>query len=82
MTEQSSGGEVQRLIGLILAVVGVMLLAFSGLCGVSMISSMVSDGGLNNEAAFWAFGVLIVSGFSAAAGYGIFVVGRGLRARK
>ena len=78
MTEPASGGEVQRFIGLVLAVIGGLWLAFSGLCAAGMIYSMIADGAVHQEVLFYAVMILVVSGISGAMGYGIFVVGRGL----
>ena len=78
MTEPSSGGDVQRFIGLILGVIGALWLAFSGLCAAGMIFSMIADGAANQEILVYALMILVISGISGAAGYGIFIVGRGL----
>ena len=79
MTEQSSPGGVQRFIGLLLMIVAALWMAFSGLCGVWMIGSMVTDSNYpREEVLVWSIGVLIISGFSAAAGFAVFIVGRGL----
>ncbi|MCE9521884.1 MAG: hypothetical protein K8S25_05565 [Alphaproteobacteria bacterium] len=78
MTEPASGGEVQRFIGLVLAVIGALWLACSGLCAAGMIFSIISDGGLHQELLVWTMFVVIISGISGAMGFGVFVVGRGL----
>lgn len=79
MTEQSSGGGVQRFIGLLLTVIALLWMAFSGLCAVWLIGGMIVDGGASSSD-FWGFGfmILVISGLSAAAGYAVFLVGRGL----
>jgi len=82
MTEPASGGEVQRFIGLALAAIGALWIAFSGLCAAGMIYSMIAEGASHPELLVWAFGVVIISGISGAMGYGVFVVGRGLWVRK
>ena len=79
MTEQSSGGGVQRFIGLLLVIAAVLWMAFSGLCAAWMIGGMFTDGGpARSDFWGWGFLILVVSGFSAAAGFAVFVVGRGL----
>jgi hypothetical protein len=80
MTEQSDG-EVRRFIGLVLIIIAVLWMASAGLCAATMIYGMLSDGGATpaDQIVGWSFFVLFISGLFAAAGYGVFVVGRGLR---
>ena len=66
MTEPASGGEVLRFFGLVLAVIGALWLAFSGLCAAGMIYSMISEGALHQELLVWAVFILIISGISGA----------------
>ena len=81
MTEQSSGGDVQRFFGYILLAIGVIWLAASGLCAAAMIVSMVQESA-SAEAIPYLLMVLVVSGISGAMGLGVLIVGRGLARRK
>lgn len=74
-----SSGSVGRFVGLVLVLVSVLWMAFSGLCAATMIYSLIVETGFTEEVAVWGFGVLFISGISAALGYAVFVVGRGLR---
>jgi hypothetical protein len=79
MTEPAPGGGVQRFIGLLLVIAAVLWMAFSGLCAAWMIGGMLTTG-RDPSVDFWGwtFLILVVSGFSVAAGFAVFVVGRGL----
>jgi hypothetical protein len=74
MTEQSSGGEVQRFIGLILAIVGGLWIVLSGLCSVD---GRGRWGRPSEQAAGWAFFALIISAGGGRLRH--LCVGRGLR---
>ena len=81
MTEQSSGGDVQRFFGYLLLAIGAIWLAASGLCAAAMLVGMFQESA-SAEAIPYVFMVLIVSGISAAMGLGVLIVGRGLARRK
>lgn len=78
MTEQSSPGGVQRFFGFLFVVASLLWMAFSGLCAVWLVGSMLIDGVSSQD--FWGWGlmILVLSGLSLGAGYAVFVVGRGL----
>lgn len=83
MSEDSSGGSVRRFIGLVLAVIGGLWVVSSGLCGAwSVVSLLTSESAYYSEVYLWVLIALVISGISAAMGYGVYVVGRGLRGSK
>ncbi len=82
MSEESSGGSVARFIGLGIVAVAVLWMAFSGLCAATMVYGMISESQFDANAAGWTFFIVVISGISAAMGYALFVVGRGLSRHK
>ena len=82
MSEDSSGGSVVRFFGIVIVVVAVLWMAFSGLCAATMIYGMIADGAFDANAAGWTFFIVLISGISAAMGYALFVVGRGMSKSK
>jgi hypothetical protein len=83
MSEQSSNGSVGRFIGLAIVIAAVLWMACSGLCAATMVYDIITSGGpFDANAAGWTFLILFFSGISAAMAYALFVVGRGLSARK
>jgi len=82
MSEDSSGGSVIRFFGIVIIAIAVLWMACSGLCAATMIYGMIADGGFDANAAGWTFFVVLISGISAAMGYALFLVGRGMSASK
>lgn len=76
------GGEAQRFIGLVLLVIGVLWMAASGLCAATLIVRSISESGSTSEIEPWIPIIVFVSGLSVAVGFGVYVVGRNLRAKK
>jgi hypothetical protein len=72
----SSGGELGRLIGLILIVIGVIWLVTTGLCSAVFAVGLFDNGNLND------LGVVLTIGVpSALIGGAIYAIGRWLRPR-
>jgi hypothetical protein len=82
MTEQQpSGDSFGRFMGLVLMGAGVLWMAFCGLCAFGVMATVVTESS-GSDAWGSTFAVLLISGVSAAAGYGVFIAGRSLwRAR-
>jgi hypothetical protein len=74
-----TGSEINRFIGLILIVVGVLWAAASGLCSAWFFGWMFFEGGDIREILSIVPMVLLVGGFSAGMGFVLYVVGRALR---
>ena len=74
MTEGSGGGDVQRLIGLVLIVIGALWLVLTGLCSAAFAIGLAGEGNLNDLG-----GVLMIGAPSALIGGLIYAIGRWLR---
>ncbi|MBP6010836.1 MAG: hypothetical protein KBA31_01305 [Alphaproteobacteria bacterium] len=81
MTDQGPGAT-QRFIGLALMVVAGLWMAFSGLCAVGVLTTVVSESAATSDMLGLGLAVLFISGLSAAGGYAIFVTGRSLMGGK
>lgn len=72
-----SGGELGRLIGLILIVIGVFWLATTGLCSAVFAIGLLGEGNLNDIG-----GVFMIGVPSALIGGVIYAIGRWMRPRQ
>jgi hypothetical protein len=74
MTENSQGGDIQRFIGQLLIVIGVLWLVLTGLCSAVFAIGLAGEGNLNDIG-----GVLTLGIPSALIGGVIYGLGRLLR---
>jgi hypothetical protein len=78
MTKPANNDSVARFIGLVFMGVSVLWIAFCGLCAVGVLATVFTEaGGILGLLGSLAF-VFVISGLGAAAGYGVFVIGRNL----
>lgn len=74
MTEPVAAGDLRRLIGLVLTVIGLLWLVMTGLCNATFLVQMLGEGDWSN-----ADLVLILGLPSALIGGAIYAAGRWLR---
>jgi hypothetical protein len=77
MSNQPSS-PVGKLLGLIIMACAVLWLALCGMCAFGVLATVFTEAGLTTEAIPSLLFVLAIAGLGAAAGYGVFTVGRNL----